>query len=127
MRSTSRKLSTWSLPIIWLVVSLDGPPDADVEKAWDAGLNRSASTLSRKLRRNGWVRPKGCHGPGHPRGNARAVRFLTTQAVGHRLGVETPTALTRRFANKKWICRLCLFGMGQTPVSPPAEPGSYLH
>ena len=31
-----------------------------------AGLNRSPSTLSRELRRNGWVRPKGCRGPGRP-------------------------------------------------------------
>ena len=31
-----------------------------------AGLNRSASTLSRELRRNGWVRAKG-RSPGRPR------------------------------------------------------------
>lgn len=30
------------------------------------GLNRSASTLSRELRRNGWVRPPVCRGPGRP-------------------------------------------------------------
>jgi len=31
------------------------------------GLNHSASTLSREVRRNGWVRPKICRGPGcHP-------------------------------------------------------------
>ena len=30
------------------------------------GLNRSASTLSRELRRNGWVRPKQSRGPGRP-------------------------------------------------------------
>ncbi len=30
------------------------------------GLNRSASTLSRELRRNGWVRPKEDRGPGRP-------------------------------------------------------------
>jgi hypothetical protein len=30
------------------------------------GLNRSASTLSRELRRNGWTRPKTCRGPGRP-------------------------------------------------------------
>ena len=30
------------------------------------GLNRSASTLSRELRRNGWVRPKAHRGPGRP-------------------------------------------------------------
>jgi IS30 family transposase len=30
------------------------------------GLNRSASTLSRELRRNGWVRPKAHPGPGRP-------------------------------------------------------------
>lgn len=30
------------------------------------GLNRSASTLSRELRRNGWVRLKACRGPGRP-------------------------------------------------------------
>ena len=29
-------------------------------------LNRSASTLSRELRRNGWVRPKARRGPGRP-------------------------------------------------------------
>jgi IS30 family transposase len=29
-----------------------------------ASLNRSASTLSRELRRNGWVRPTACRGPG---------------------------------------------------------------
>jgi IS30 family transposase len=31
-----------------------------------AGLNRSASTLSRELRRNGWTRPKIPRGPGRP-------------------------------------------------------------
>jgi len=30
------------------------------------GLHRSASTLSRELRRNGWTRPKACRGPGRP-------------------------------------------------------------
>ena len=30
------------------------------------GLNRSASTLSRELRRNGWTRPKTRRGPGRP-------------------------------------------------------------
>lgn len=30
------------------------------------GLNRSASTLSRELRRNGWTRPKTPRGPGRP-------------------------------------------------------------
>jgi len=30
------------------------------------GLNRSASTLSRELRRNGWVRPPARRGPGRP-------------------------------------------------------------
>ena len=30
------------------------------------GLNRSASTLSRELSRNGWVRAKACGGPGRP-------------------------------------------------------------
>lgn len=30
------------------------------------GLNRSASTLSRELRRNGWARPKARRGPGRP-------------------------------------------------------------
>ena len=30
------------------------------------GLNRPASTLSRELRRNGWVRPKADRGPGRP-------------------------------------------------------------
>lgn len=30
------------------------------------GLNRSASTLSRELRRNGWARRKTCCGPGRP-------------------------------------------------------------
>src|SRR3989338_8880475 len=30
------------------------------------GLNRSASTLSRELRRNGWTRPQACRGPGRP-------------------------------------------------------------
>jgi len=29
-------------------------------------LNRSASTLSRELRRNGWTRPPTCRGPGRP-------------------------------------------------------------
>ena len=29
-------------------------------------LNRSASTLSRELRRNGWSRPKTPRGPGRP-------------------------------------------------------------
>lgn len=31
-----------------------------------AGLGRSASTLSRELRRNGWTRPTPCRGPGRP-------------------------------------------------------------
>ena len=31
------------------------------------GLNRSASTLSRELRRNGWIRPTPGRGPGRPR------------------------------------------------------------
>lgn len=30
------------------------------------GLNRSVSTISRELQRNGWVRPKACRGPGRP-------------------------------------------------------------
>ena len=30
------------------------------------GLNRSASTISRELRRNGWTRPTSCRGPGRP-------------------------------------------------------------
>ena len=30
------------------------------------GLNRSASTLSRELSRNGWVPAKACRGPGRP-------------------------------------------------------------
>ena len=30
------------------------------------GLGRSASTLSRELRRNGWTRPKARRGPGRP-------------------------------------------------------------
>lgn len=29
-------------------------------------LNRSASTISRELHRNGWTRPKACRGPGRP-------------------------------------------------------------
>ena len=39
------------------------------------GLNRSTSTLSRELSRNGWVRTKACCGPGRPRmaGGYRAV------------------------------------------------------
>ena len=39
------------------------------------GLNRSASTLSRELSRNGWVRATACCGPGRPRmaGGYRAV------------------------------------------------------
>ena len=39
------------------------------------GLNRSASTLSRELSRNGWVRPKEGRGPGRPpvAGGYRAV------------------------------------------------------
>ena len=40
------------------------------------GLNRSASTLSRELRRNGWTRPKTRRGPGRPpmAGGYRAAR-----------------------------------------------------
>ena len=30
------------------------------------GLNRPASTLSRELKRNGWIRPKTRGGPGRP-------------------------------------------------------------
>ncbi len=43
------------------------------------GLNRSASTLSRELSRNGWVHAKACCGPGRPRmaGGYRAVAAKT--------------------------------------------------
>jgi IS30 family transposase len=30
------------------------------------GMNRSPSTISRELRRNGWLRPKARPGPGRP-------------------------------------------------------------
>jgi hypothetical protein len=41
-------------------------------------LNRSASTISRELRRNNWVRPKLPRGPGRPpiAGGYRAEGFL---------------------------------------------------
>ena len=63
------------------------------------GLNRSASTLSRELRRNGWVRVKAGHGPGRPRiaGGYRAVAAqeranscTTTPHVVQRLRPEGP-------------------------------------
>ena len=63
------------------------------------GLNRSASTLSRELSRNGWVRAKVGHGPGRPRmaGGYRAVAAqerahscTTTPHVVQRLRPEGP-------------------------------------
>lgn len=63
------------------------------------GLNRSASTLSRELCRNGWVRAKGGHGPGRPRiaGGYRAVAAqeraticTVTPHVEHRLRPQAP-------------------------------------
>ena len=45
------------------------------------GLNRSASTLSRELRRNGWARPKAHRGPGRP-----------PLAGGYRAGAAHPRA-----------------------------------
>jgi len=58
------------------------------------GLNRSASTISRELHRNGWLRPKALRSPGRPpvAGGYRAVtaqkRASTctiTPTVGRRL------------------------------------------
>ena len=58
------------------------------------GLNRSASTLSRELHRNGWTRPKTRRGPGRPsvtggyRADAahlRAQACTVTPRVGRRL------------------------------------------
>ncbi len=63
------------------------------------GLNRSASTLSRELSRNGWVRAKACCGPGRPRmaGGYRAVVAqeranicTVTPHVERRLRPQTP-------------------------------------
>ena len=63
------------------------------------GWNRSASTLSRELRRNGWVRTTACCGPGRPRmaGGYRAVAAqeranscTTTPHVVRRLRPQAP-------------------------------------
>jgi IS30 family transposase len=63
------------------------------------GLNRSASTLSRELRRNGWVRPKTCRGPGRPpvaggyraeAAHRRAQACTATPRVERRLRPGTP-------------------------------------
>ena len=63
------------------------------------GLNRSASTLSRELSRNGWVREKGCRSPGRPpiAGGYRAVAAqeradicTITPHVERRLRPQTP-------------------------------------
>ena len=57
-----------------------------------AGLNRSASTLVRELRRNGWTRPKSCRGSGRPAvaGGYRA------EAAHKRAQVFTRTPRTER-------------------------------
>ena len=57
-----------------------------------ARLNRSASTLVRELRRNGWTRPKSCRGPGRPAvaGGYRA------EAAHKRAQVCTRTPRTER-------------------------------
>jgi len=64
-----------------------------------SGLNRSASTLSRELSRNGWVPAKACRGPGRrPKaGGYRAVEAqerahscTVTPHVERRLRPETP-------------------------------------
>ena len=63
------------------------------------GLNRSASTLSRELSRNGWVVAKACRGPGRrPRAGGyqavgaqeRAHRCTVTPHVERRLRPDTP-------------------------------------
>ena len=52
------------------------------------GLNRSASTLSRELRRNGWVGPRARRGPGRPpvAGGYRVGEFPGQLVVGLREG-----------------------------------------
>jgi len=61
------------------------------------GLNRSASTLSRELRRNGWSRPKARRYPGRPpvaggyraqAAHKRAHACTVRARVAHRLGRE---------------------------------------
>ena len=61
------------------------------------GLNRSASTISRELSRNGWVCPKTCRGPGRPAvaggyraeaAHRRAHAFTVTPHVERRLRPE---------------------------------------
>ncbi len=63
------------------------------------GLNRSASTLSRELRRNGWVRTTACCGPGRPRmaggyravaAQERATMRTVTPHVARRLRPQAP-------------------------------------
>jgi len=58
------------------------------------GLNRSASTLSRELRRNGWTRPTTRRGPGRPpvaggyravAAHARAQACMVTPRIARRL------------------------------------------
>ncbi len=64
-----------------------------------AGLKRSASTLSRELRRNGWARPKTGRGPGRPpvaggylacAAHRRAQACTVTPHVERRLRPGTP-------------------------------------
>ena len=63
------------------------------------GLNRSASTLSRELRRNGWLRARACRRPGRPQvaggyqavaAQERADLCTVTPHVERRLRPQTP-------------------------------------
>ena len=58
------------------------------------GLNRSASTLSRELRRNGWTRPTTCRGPGRPP-IAGGYRATAAQTRAHAC-TGTPRVVRRR-------------------------------
>jgi hypothetical protein len=57
MRRIYRQLSIEERTMIQTQLEMGMKPAANA-----AGLNRSASTLARELRRNGWTRPKMCRG-----------------------------------------------------------------
>ena len=57
------------------------------------GLNRSTSTLSRELKRNGWIRETARSGPGRPR-IAGGYRAVAAQERAHS-GTTTPRVVRR--------------------------------
>ena len=65
------------------------------------GLNRSASTLSRELRRNGWTRPKARRCPGRPP-VAGGYRAQAAQKRAHACTVRARVARRLRPGNALW-------------------------